>query len=93
MFLKPLFFAAAAAALTTTTAFADAVTIPAHSMLYSAEGTKLGRVTEVVANSDGSPQAVKLIYDGRFIMIPANTLTTAEKGLKTSLNNATLRRM
>ena len=72
---------------------AQTLQIPARAILYSADGTKLGHIENVVANADGSPQAVKLIYRGKFITIPASTLSTGDKGLKTSLDNAALKHM
>lgn len=85
-FSTALFLAAGAAQ-------AQTMPIPARAVLYSADGTKLGRIENVVNNADGTPQAVKLIYRGKFITIPAGTLSAGEKGLKTSIDNATLKRM
>ncbi|TVV77106.1 hypothetical protein [Sphingomonas solaris] len=87
------FAIAAAIAMTGATGQAQNVAVAPRAVLYSAEGTKLGRVEAVVANTDGSPAAVKLIYRGKFITIPADTLSNGDKGLKTSLDNAALKRM
>lgn len=86
-------FLGAAALLTATVAHAQTMDIPRRATVYSAEGAKVGRVDQVVKNSDGSTQSVKVIYRGRFVTIPAETLSMADKGLKTSLSNDALKRM
>lgn len=84
---------AAAALATSTAAFAQDVDIERRAFVYSAEGKKIGRVESVVASDDGQPQAVKVIYRGRFVTIPASTLSNGEKGLQTTLTNDALRDM
>jgi hypothetical protein len=85
--------AAAAIMASAGLAHAQDVAIAKRASIYSAEGTKLGRVDQVVADSAGKPEAIKVIYRGKFITIPASTLTSADKGLTTSLTNAALKKM
>lgn len=87
------FLCAAAAMITATMAHAEGVEIARRATIFSAEGTKLGRVDQIVAGSDGAAQAVKIIYRGKFITIPASTLTPSDKGLTTSLTNDALKKM
>lgn len=82
-----LFAAAPALAQAQTTEISRRATI------FSAEGTKLGRVENVVKAEDGSTAAVKIIYRGKFLTIPAASLAAGEKGLTTSLTNAEIRKM
>lgn len=91
MSFKILFVAAAL--LTATASQADDVAIARRATIYSAEGTKIGRVDQIVASADGKPEAIKIIYRGKFVTIPADTLSPADKGLKTSLTNAVLKKM
>lgn len=87
------FLCAAAVMFTATMAQAEGVDIARRATIYSAEGTKIGRVDQVVAGADGAPSAVKLIYRGKFVTIPASTLSSDDKGLKTSLTNDALKKM
>ena len=91
MSLRILFVAAVL--LTATAGQAEDVAIGRRATLYSADGTKIGRVDQVVESADGKPEAVKIIYRGKFVTIPADTLSTSDKGLKTSLTNDVLKKM
>lgn len=88
-----LLCAAAAMMVAATTAQAQDVDIARRATIYSAEGTKIGRVDQVVEGENGSPEAVKVIYRGKFVTIPASTLSTGDKGLQTSLTNDVLKKM
>lgn len=71
----------------TATAQTEAAAISKRATIYSAEGTKIGRVEKVV---DG---AVRIIYRGKFLTIPTATLTAQEDGFKTTLTNNDLKNM
>ena len=43
--------------------------------------------------ADGAVSAIRVIYRGKFISIPATTLTAGEKGVTTSLSNAGLKKL
>lgn len=83
----------AATLLTAASAQAQALEIPRRATVYSSEGTKIGRVDQVVTGEDGSAQAVKIIYRGKFITIPTNTISTTDKGLTTSLTDDLIRKL
>lgn len=65
----------------------NAAAIGKRTTIFSAEGTKIGRVEKVV---DG---AVRIIYRGKFLTIPTASLTTQEGGFKTSLTNDDIKKM
>ena len=78
-----------------TPAFAQTVapTIERNAIVYSAEGTKLGRVDTVVKGTDGTTTAVRIIYRGKFLTIPVASLSADAKGFKTSLTNSDIKKM
>lgn len=90
--MKTLFIALAALSLAAP-ALAETPAIERNAAIYSAEGTKLGKVDRVITQADGSTSAVRLIYRGKFIAIPTATLSTGDKGLMTSLSNAELKKL
>lgn len=90
--MKTLFIALAALSLAAP-ALAETPAVERNAAIYSAEGTKLGKVDRVITQADGSTDAVRLIYRGKFITIPATTLSTGDKGLTTSLSNAELKKL
>jgi hypothetical protein len=65
----------------------DAAAIAKRATIYSAEGTKIGRVEKVV---DGT---VRVIYRSKFLAIPTTSLTAQENGYKTTLTNSELNKM
>jgi len=78
----------------TTAAFADTVQVSAaadspkvNQLVTDASGRRIGRVYSI--SSDKSSVAV--INDMRIVNIPVATLTSAAKGLQTSLTLANLR--
>jgi hypothetical protein len=91
--MKTLFITLAAMALTTPAIAAEAPAVTRNQAIFSAEGTKLGKVERVIAATDGSPVAVRLIYRGKFITVPLQTLSTGEKGLTTTMTNAELKKL
>lgn len=64
-----------------------------NAAIYSAEGIKIGRVDRVLTAADGSMTGVRVIFRGKFITIPAATLTVGEKGVTTSMTNAEVKKM
>ncbi|WP_404477306.1 hypothetical protein [Novosphingobium sp. BL-52-GroH] len=91
--MKTLFMAFAALTLTTPALAAEAPTVDRNQTVFSAEGTKLGKIDRVLQGADGTASAVRLIYRGKFITIPAQTLSSGEKGLTTSMTNAELKKL
>lgn len=65
-------------------ATAAAPSVPKGAMIFSADGRRIGRVDRVRTSG------VSLIYNGKFIEIPMNTLTPGDKGYATSLSKADL---
>ena len=72
---------------------AAAPAIERNAPVFTAEGTKLGRVDTVVKGADGAATAIRIIYRGKFLTIPATSLTADAKGLKTSLTNSDIKKM
>ena len=69
------------------TAQTDASAIGKRATIFSADGTKIGRVEKVV---DG---AVRIIYRGKFLTIPTTSLTAREGGFKTTFTNDDIKKM
>lgn len=92
--MKHLRFVAALAVLSLQAPVfaADAPAISKRATIYSAEGTKIGKVEKVLEGPNGA-EAVRVIYRGKFLTIPASSLTPDEKGLKTSLTNADIKKL
>jgi hypothetical protein len=92
--------AMAAALLGASVAFADtpapeaaaAATAPAPLkaglLLWSSEGKRIGRIDRVFAAKDGTPLSASVIFESRFVYVPASTITASDSGLKTSLTRA-----
>lgn len=74
-------------------AFAQAPAVDRNEAIYSADGTKIGKVDRVLTAADGAVSAIRVIYRGKFIAIPAATLSAGEKGVTTSLSNAELKKL
>src|SRR3546814_13250688 len=86
--MKNLTFITAAFALSIAPAMAqEAPQISKRAAIYSAEGTKIGRVEKITQGADGKPEYVRIIYRGKFLTIPAASLSAEGNGLKTSLTN------
>lgn len=90
--MKTIIIALAALGLTAP-AFAQAPAVDRNETIYSADGTKIGKVDRVLTAADGAVSAVRIIYRGKFIAIPATTLSAGEKGVTTSLSNAELKKL
>ena len=90
--MKTIIIALAALGLTAP-AFAQAPAVNRNEAIYSADGTKIGKVDRVLTAADGAVSAIRVIYRGKFISIPATTLTAGEKGVTTSLSNAELKKL
>ncbi|AJR25442.1 MULTISPECIES: PRC-barrel domain-containing protein [Sphingobium] len=90
--MKTIIIALAALGLTAP-AFAQAPAVDRNETIYSADGTKIGKVDRVLTAADGAVSAIRVIYRGKFIAIPAATLSAGEKGVTTSLSNAELKKL
>src|SRR3546814_11323840 len=83
--MKNLTFIAAAFALSIAPAMAqEAPQISKRAAIYSADGTKIGRVEKITQGADGKPESVRIIYRGNFLNIPADSLSAEGTGLTTS---------
>jgi len=85
--MNSLKFLVAAAALMAAPAMAQndssaATSVKKGVMVFSADGRRIGRIDFIRDNEVG------IIYDGRFIKIPVSTLSSAEKGVVTTLTRA-----
>ncbi|HWV12205.1 MAG TPA: hypothetical protein VN110_02820 [Sphingobium sp.] len=72
---------------------ADAPLIKQNALVKTADGRKVGYIDRILKDSAGAPTAVQIIYSGRFVVIPATTLSAAEKGLVTSLTAKEVNRL
>lgn len=70
----------------------SAVAVKEGAMVFSADGRRIGRVDRV-KSTDGTPIAVSIIYNGRFIYVPVSTLTASDRGFTSSLTKADLVKM
>lgn len=78
----------AAHAQTEATANA-AVTAPASDLrvgtvLSTADGRRVGRVSRIYKSKDGTPVSASVIVDGRFAIIPISTITAKNKSVATT---------
>ena len=79
--------AAAVSLAVSTAAFAgDTAAVRERALVKTADGRKVGFVDRVLRNASGEATGVQIIYNGRFVQIPAATLSPAEKGFVTSLS-------
>jgi hypothetical protein len=72
---------------------ADAPVIKERALVKTADGRKVGFIDRVLKDSAGAPTGVQIIYNGHFVVIPADTLSAADKGLVTSLNAKDVNRL
>ncbi|KFG88350.1 hypothetical protein BV98_003933 [Sphingobium herbicidovorans NBRC 16415] len=79
------FAAALSLSLSAAAVAADAPLIKDRALVKTVDGRKVGFIDRVLKNAAGEPTGVQIIYSGRFVVIPATTLSAAEKGLVTSL--------
>lgn len=56
--------------------------------LYDMEGRKLGKINRVMDSG-----SIQVIHDGRVVLVPAETLSSAEGKARTSLTKADLRKL
>jgi hypothetical protein len=79
------FAAALSLSLSTAAIATDAPVIKDRALVKTVDGRKVGFIDRILKNADGQPTGVQIIYGGRFVVIPAASLSAAEKGLVTSL--------
>lgn len=90
--MKFLIAAVAALSLGTVALAQEAPVIKTRTMVKTADGARVGFIDRISKNADGTPASVQIIYKGRFVSIPATTLTGGETGLVTSLTTADLKK-
>jgi hypothetical protein len=83
--MKRLLVLAAALSVGTAAIAADSPEIKARAMVKTADGGRVGTIDRIFKDSTGAPVSVQIIYKGRFVVIPATTLSAGEKGLVTTL--------
>ncbi|TZG28889.1 hypothetical protein [Sphingomonas montanisoli] len=84
----------ALALIASAPAFAQGVaSLKTGAILVSADGKRLGRV-DTITSKDGAPVSLNLIFDSRFVHVPASTVTAGEDGrLTTSLSRDEVRKL
>ena len=93
MKLSFAFAAALSLSLSAAAIAADAPAIKANALVKTVDGRKVGYIDRILKNTAGETTAVQIIYSGRFVVIPVTTLSTAEKGLVTSLTAKEVNRL
>lgn len=63
-----------------------AVMIKEGQMVRSSDGKRIGSIENLTKDSSGAPVAANVIFDERFVAIPASTLTESGNALTTSLS-------
>ncbi|KKW91818.1 MULTISPECIES: hypothetical protein [Sphingobium] len=91
--MKYLFALAAALSFSAVAVAQDAPAIKARTMVKTADGVRIGFIDRVFQNAEGAPTSVQIIYKGRFVSIPAATLSNGDKGLVTSLTADDLKKL
>jgi hypothetical protein len=87
------FAAALSLSISAAAIAADAPVIKQNALVKTADGRKVGYIDRIQKDSTGAPTGVQIIYSGRFVVIPATTLSAAEKGLVTSLTAKEVNRL
>jgi hypothetical protein len=83
-----LMFALAAGMM--TPALAEAPAISRNAKILSADGSVLGKVDRVLMNGE-KVSGVQLIFGSKMIVIPGDTVTVDETGVKTTLTKKQVR--
>ena len=91
--MKYLFALAAALSLSSVGMAQDAPAIRTRTMVKTADGVRVGFIDRIIQNGEGAPTSVQIIYRGRFVSIPAATLSNGDKGLVTSLTADDLKKL
>ncbi|MCP1470276.1 hypothetical protein J3E64_001964 [Sphingobium sp. OAS761] len=79
--------------LSTAAIAGDVAVIKERALVKTTDGRKVGFIDRVMKNAAGEPTAVQIIYSGRFVVIPVETLSSAEKGLVTTLTAKEVNRL
>jgi len=87
-FRTALMFAMAAASV--TAAHAEDLKIARNARLISADGAVIGRIDRVLTTND-KVSGVQLIVGSKMVVIPGDTLSADEAGVKTSLTKKEVR--
>ncbi len=78
-----------AAQAETEASAATAVASPASELrvgtvLSTADGRRVGRVSRIYKSKDGTPVSASVIVDGRFAIVPISTITAKNKSVATT---------
>jgi hypothetical protein len=84
-----MFVSAAAVALTIAgSVFAQADAVRKGVTIVDQEGKRIAQVDRVNTGASGSVESVSVIFDSKYVTIPANTLSPKDGKLVTSLSKA-----
>ena len=68
------------------------VEVKAGVLVIAADGRRIGRVDRVVTMG-GNPVSVSVIYSGRVVRIPVETLSNSERGLVSTLTSQEIKKL
>lgn len=69
---------------TTDATVASASELRVGTVLSTADGRRVGRVSRIYKSKDGTPVSASVIVDGRFAVIPIGTITAKNKSVATT---------
>lgn len=61
-------------------------------LVVAADGRRVGRVDRVIT-VDGKPVSASVIYSGRIVRIPVETLSNSERGLVSTLSSQEIKKL
>jgi hypothetical protein len=67
-----------------TATVASAADLRVGTVLSTADGRRVGRVSRIYKAKDGTPVSASVIVDGRFAIIPISTITAKNKSVATT---------
>jgi hypothetical protein len=68
----------------TANAVASAADLRVGTVLSTADGRRVGRVSRIYKSKDGTPVSASVIVDGRFAVVPIATITAKNKSVATT---------
>lgn len=82
-----------AAAGTATAAAESAFTVTKGMSILSPEGDRIGKVTRVVANSQGQVQQLLVKVDGAKVMLPASNFSVTGNALVSAMGEGQIKQL
>ena len=80
----PVAASAETEATANATVAAPASELRVGTVLSTADGRRVGRVSRIYKAKDGTPVSASVIVDGRFAIIPIGTITAKNKSVATT---------